>query len=186
MRGEISSEQFTLQCRKEVELIFKEGGDTDFVALIGRTLSQEADRRLGHVLPFVKRVSSDFAHAVSSKVASARVYGPIYFRIALEGMLSGSHYDKANTDEGDCNSDGSSGRHHVNQDAVLELLWQYISNDSIHTLREACGKVFADQGVRDGSLAFVKTQSLLKFQRAEAVKILGREFLAAAAEREKK
>ena len=184
VRGEMSPEQFTDECRKEVNVIFQEGGDADFVALIGRTLSQEADRRLGHVLPFVKRVSSDFAHVVSSKVASAKVYGPIYFRVALEGMVSGSYYDKNDTDE-DCNNDSRSSRHPVDQDAILDLLWQYISNDSIHTLREACGKVFADQGVRDGSLAFVKTQSLLKFQRAEAVQILGREFLAAA-ERERK
>ncbi|KAL7509267.1 hypothetical protein ACHAXN_006284 [Cyclotella atomus] len=182
VRDEITLQEFTSQCRKEAEFILRDGGDSDFVALIGRTMSQEADRRLGHMLPFVKRVSSDFAHVVSSKVASARVYGPIYFRVALEGMVSGSYYDKNDTDDGDCTSDSRSNRHSVDQDAVLELLWQYISTDTIHILREACGKVFADQGVSDGgSLAFVKTnQSILKFQRAEAIKILGREFVTAA------
>jgi hypothetical protein len=168
-----------------VENIFKGGGDVDFVAVIGRTLSQEADRRLGHVLPFVKRFGTDFAQAVSSKVASARVYGPIYFRVALEGMISGSHYDTNDAEDGDCNGDGRVNRHPVDQDAVLDLLWKYIVNDTIGTLRDACDKVFADRGVKDGSLAFVKTQSVLKFQRAEAVRILGREFLAAA-ERERK
>ena len=182
VKSDMTSEQFTLQCQKEVEFIFREGGDVNFVAVIGRTLSQEADQRLGHVLPFVKRVSTDFAQSVSSKVASARVYGPIYFRVALEGLVSGSHYDKT-TEDGDC--DNRSGKHPVDQDAVLDLLWKYVVNDTVGTLREACDKVFADRGVRDGSLAFVKTQSLLKYQRAEAVRILGREFLAAA-ERERK
>jgi hypothetical protein len=136
VRDEMTVQEFTVQCRKEAEFIFRDGGDADFVALIGRTMSQEADRRLGHVLPFVKRVGSDFAQVVSSKVASARVYGPIYFRVALEGMISGSHYDKNDIDDGDCNSDNRSNRHPVDQDAVLELLWQYVSNDTIHTLRE--------------------------------------------------
>jgi hypothetical protein len=133
----------------------------------------------------VKRFGTDFAQVVSSKVASARVYGPIYFRVALEGMISGSHYDTNDAEDGDCNGDGRVNRHPVDQDAVLDLLWKYIVNDTIGTLRDACDKVFADRGVKDGSLAFVKTQSVLKFQRAEAVRILGREFLAAA-ERERK
>ncbi|KAL3796405.1 hypothetical protein HJC23_004202 [Cyclotella cryptica] len=180
VRGEITLEQFSLSCRKEVDFILREGADVDFVAVIGRTLLQEADQRLGHVLPFVKRVGSDFAQVVTSKVASARVYGPIYFRIALEGMLSGSHYNRREPDEGDCSGGNLSDRHLVDQDAVLDLLWQYIVNDTVATLREACNKLFADQGVRDGNLAFVKTQSLLKYQRAEAVRILGREFLAAS------
>ena len=177
VKSDMTTDQFTLQCQKEVEFIFREGGDANFVALIGRTLSQEADRKLGHVLPFVKRVGTDIAQSVSSKVASARVYGPIYFRVALEGLVSGSHYDKTTEDE-DCNS--RSGRHPVDQDAVLDLLWKYVVNDTVGTLRAACDKMFSDRGVRDGSLAFVKTQSLLKYQRAEALRIIGREFVAAA------
>lgn len=184
VKGEISSEQFAAQCRKEVEFIFKEGGDVEFIELIGKTLSQEADRRLGHVLPFVKRLSTDVAHKISAKVASARVYGPIYFRVALEGVLSGSYYDN-NEKNDDCGSGSRSHRHPVDQDAVLDLLWKYVVDDTTNTLRDACNKLFADQGVRDGSLAFVKTNSLLKFQRAEPIRILGREFLAAV-ERKKK
>jgi hypothetical protein len=179
VRGEITEKQFTVSCRKEVDEILKEG-DKDFVAVIGRTLVQEADQRLGLVMPFVKGIGSGFARAVSSKVASARVYGPIYFRIALEGMVSNSYYDKNDTGDGDCSGKNRSGRHPVDQEAVLKLLWQYVVNDTVVALQEACNKVFADQGVRDGNLAFVKTQSLLKYHRAEAIRILGREFLAAS------
>ncbi|KAL7486389.1 hypothetical protein ACHAW6_011979 [Cyclotella cf. meneghiniana] len=180
VRGEITSEQFALSCQKEVNFILREGADLDFVAVIGRTLLQEADQRLGHVLPFVKRAGSDFVQVVSYKVASARVYGPIYFRIALEGMVSGSHYNRRDSDEGDCDGENLSNRHPVDQDAVLDLLWQYIVNDTVATLREACTKLFSDQGLRDGNLAFVKTQSFLKYQRAAAIRILGREFLTAS------
>ena len=185
VKGEVTSEQFAAQCRKEVEFILKEGGDVEFVELIGKTLSQEADRRLGRVLPFVKRVSADVAHQVSSKVASARVYGPIYFRVALEGVLSGAYYENNATNDGDCGTGSRAHRHPVDQDAILDLLWKYVVDDTTNTLREACNKVFADQGVRDGSLAFVKTQSLLKYQRAEPIRILGNEFLTAV-ERKRK
>ena len=181
-RGEITVDEFANSCREEATYILREGGEFSdaFLTVIGRTLLQEADGRIGYVLPFVKKASSDFGQLVTSKIASARVYAPIYFRVALEGMVSTSYYDTKSdeSDTDDCSSGKRSNKHPVDQDAVLDLLWQYVVNDSVQVLREACEKLFADRGVKDVNLAFVQTPSLLKHQRAEALKILAREFLA--------
>ena len=45
---------------------------------------------------------------------------------------------------------------------MLDLLWQYVVNDSVATIRDACEKVSDDRGIRDNSLAFVQTPSLIK------------------------
>ena len=72
---------------------------------------------------------------------------------------------------------------------MLNLLGQYVVNDSVATLRGACARVFANQGgsgdARGAGLAFVKTlpsPSLVKYQTAEAVRILARELIAASAD----
>ena len=111
-------------------------------------------------------------------------FAPVYFKAALSGLILGSFKkDDLDDDDGsDCYGRHKSNKESVDQDAVLDLLWQYVVNDTVSTLRLACEKLFSDRGVRDGSLAFVKTASLIKYQRAEAIRILAKEMLAVSAD----
>jgi len=154
-------------------------------------------------MSFVRKKLLETTRRVRSTFSNARVYAPIYFRAALEGLAlgggggPGGEYDSSSSssedDADDCSGVGGSSKsnkEHVDQDAVLDLLWQYVVNDSVATLRGACARVFADRGgssgdTRGAGLAFVKTPpspSLVKYQRAEAVRILARELIAASAE----
>mmetsp|Transcript_33302 Transcript_33302/g.69999 ORF Transcript_33302/g.69999 Transcript_33302/m.69999 type:complete len:559 (+) Transcript_33302:16-1692(+) len=187
VRGEMSMEEFVLSCRKEANFILREGGEPTaaFLRVIGRTMMEEADQRIGHVLPFVRKKLSVSSQKFRSSMANIRVYAPIYFRTALERVVSGDYDGRESDDDDDCSGGHNSRNENVDQVAVLDLLWQYVVNDSVATLREACEKVFADQGARDVSLAFVRTPSLMKYhraKRADAVRILAREMLAASAE----
>jgi len=183
-RGETTMEEFTLSCRKEANFILQGGGEPTaaFLRVIGKTLLEDADQHIGYVLPFVRKTFSDSSQKVKSSIANARVYAPIYFRAALEGLVLGSFNDRESDDPGDCSGGRQSNKEPVDQDAVLNLLWNYVVADTVATLRGACEKVFADRGASDASLAFVKAPSLIKYQRAEAIRILANEMLAAIAE----
>ena len=180
--GDETIEEFTISCRKEVELILKDGGEPAFLRVIGKTLLEEAGT--GHVLPFVRKTVSNQRQKIKSSIANARVFAPVYFKAALSGLILGSFKkdDLDDDDDSDCYGRHKSNKESVDQDAVLDLLWQYVVNDTVSTLRLACEKLFSDRGVRDGSLAFVKTASLIKYQRAEAIRILAKEMLAVSAD----
>mmetsp|Transcript_35581 Transcript_35581/g.74998 ORF Transcript_35581/g.74998 Transcript_35581/m.74998 type:complete len:680 (-) Transcript_35581:71-2110(-) len=186
VRGECTMEDLTQSCRKEANFILQEGGEPTaaFLRLIGRTLMEEADQQTGHMLPFVRKTVSDSSLKVKSSIANARLYGPIYFRAALEGLVLGAHNGGENGDSGGCSGSRKSNKDSVDQHAVLDLLWQYVVNDTVVTLREASGKVFADRPASDTSLAFVQTPSMIKYQKtkkAKAIRILAREMMAASA-----
>lgn len=55
-------------------------------------------------------------------------------------MVSGFHYDKDDEETSGCSCARRSSRHQVDQDAILDLLWQYVVNDTVVTLREASNK----------------------------------------------
>ena len=109
--------------------------------------------------------------------ASHDVSASYYFPCALIN-------DKEEEEDGDCSS-RSSNREAVDQDAILDLLWQYIVNDSVVTLRAACEKLFSDRGVNT-KLAFVETPSLLKHRRGMAIRILAKEMLSASSDMDKR
>lgn len=187
VRGEVSLDEYTSSCRKEANFILRSGGEeitAAFLRVVGSTLREEADQHIGYVLPFVRKTISESSQRVKSSIANARVYAPIYFRAALEGLVMGSSYDdgESDADDVDCTGRRKSSKEPVSQDAVLDLLWQHVLNDSVATLRAACEKVFADRGARDASLAFVKSPSMVKYQRAEAIRILANEMIAASSE----
>ena len=89
VRGERTVDQYTVSSRKEASFILQEGGEFSeaLPIVIGSTLSQKADQRLGNVMPFGRAFSSDVTQMVISKVARARVYVSIYFWAALDGLI---------------------------------------------------------------------------------------------------
>lgn len=180
VRGEYNMKQFSQHCETEVNKILRMGGEPTvaFLRVIGNTLSEEADRQIGLVVPFVRKAITNTNQKVKSIFANARVYAPVYFRATLESLVLGDHTEQYDTD--DCS--GNRTRDPVDQEAVLDLLWQYVVGDTVTVLREACDKVFADRGASDANLAFIQTPALMKYQRskkAEALRILANAFLHA-------
>ncbi|KAL7465140.1 hypothetical protein ACHAXS_005467 [Conticribra weissflogii] len=180
VRGDLTVNQFSALCRVEARKILHNGGEHAFLTVIGKTLQQESERRLGRVIPFVKKASSDIAQLITSKVAGARVYAPVYLRVAIDGMASASYYaganEKAEEEQDNC-SDRLSDTHRVDQEAVLDLLWQYVVTDCLGVMRDACEKLFADQSEKETKFAFLQTPSLIKIRKAEALGILAKELL---------
>ncbi|KAL7548475.1 hypothetical protein ACHAWF_011755 [Thalassiosira exigua] len=182
--GELTLDEYIISCQIEVCGILRGGGES-LLGVIGNTLSREANQQTGFVVPFVRKSFSDSSQKVKSSIANAKVYLPIYFRLALEGLLLGNFSGKKGEGSDDCSGSHKPSKEFVDQDAVLDLLWQYVVNDTVVTLREACAKIFADRGTRDAGYAFLQTPAWIKHQRAkraEAVRILAREMLAVSAD----
>jgi len=182
VRGDLTRDQFSASCGLEARKITQNGRDNAFLAVIGKTLQQESERRLGRVIPFVRKASSDIGQLITTKMAAARVYAPVYLRVAFEGMASGTYYSGANEQaakQDEC-ADRMSDRHRVDQDSILDLLWQYVVTDCVSVLRDACDKMFADRSEKEVNFAFVQTPSIIKARKAEALGILAKELLAVA------
>lgn len=215
--GEVSADEYASSCRREAHFVLQEGGRSGgeestaaLLWIIGTTLLEEADQHAGGAMvpmSFVRKTLLETTRRVRSTFSNARIYAPIYFRAALEGLAlggggggggPGGDYGSSSTSLEDDNADDCSGvggrnkksnKERVDQDAVLDLLWQYVVNDSVATLQGACARVFTDRGgsgdTRGAGLAFLKTPpspSLVKYQRADAVRILARELIAASTE----
>lgn len=164
----------------EVQSILKNDGEPMFLRIIGRTLLEEADNKLRR---FMRKTVSESGHKLKVAQLKMLVYGPVYLKAALSGLVMGRFNDKEEED-GDCSS-RSSNREAADQDAILDLLWQYIVSDTVATLRAACEKLFSDRGVNT-KLAFVETPSLLKHRRGTAIRILAKEMLSASSDLDKR
>ncbi len=158
VRGEVSADKYASSCRREAHFILqvggRSGGEESTAALlwiIGTTLLEEADPHAGGAMvpvSFVRKTLSKTTRRVRSTFSNARA---IYFRAALEGLSLGggrgggpggdygsSSASSEDDDADDCSGVGGrnkkSNKEHVDQDAVLDLLWQYVVNDSVATL----------------------------------------------------
>ena len=100
---------------------------------------------------------------------------PAYFRAVLGGLVLG---DVASRDEDteDCSDRRRQGSADE-RDRALELLWSYVEEDCVTTLRSAIEKFFHDRGGQHSEVEFA---NLVKYQRANIVKILGEEMIAVA------
>ena len=152
-----------------------------FLRIIGRTLLEEADNKLSR---FMRKTVSESGQKLKVAQLKMLVYFPVYLKAALSGLVMGRFNDKEEED-GDCSS-RSSNREAADQDAILDLLWQYIVSDTVATLRAACEKLFSDRGVNTKLLAFVETPSLLKHRRGTAIRILAKEMLSASSDMDKR
>ena len=158
VRGEVSADTYTSSCRREAHFILQEGGRSGgeestaaLLWIIGTTLLEEADPHAGGAMvpvSFVRKTLSKTTRRVRSTFSNARA---IYFRAALEGLSlgggrgggPGGDYGSSSASSEDDDADDCSGvrgrnkksnKEHVDQDAVLDLLWQYVVNDSVATL----------------------------------------------------
>ena len=157
----------------------KNDGEPMFLRVIGKTLLEESDNKLSR---FMRKTVSESGQKLKVAQLKMLVYGPVYLKAALSGGM-GRFNDKEEED-GDCSS-RSSNREAADQDAILDLLWQYIVNDTVATLRAACEKLFSDRGVNT-KVAFVETPSLLKHRRGTAIRILAKEMLSASSDMDKR
>mmetsp|Transcript_16195 Transcript_16195/g.37411 ORF Transcript_16195/g.37411 Transcript_16195/m.37411 type:complete len:579 (-) Transcript_16195:52-1788(-) len=175
IKGQTSGDAFRQSCAKEAHFLLREGADPKLLILIGQTLVQEANSRLNNAaVSIVHRTLRDAKRKTKTQLLRSRINLPAYFRAALEGLVMGDVARSRDEDTENCSPRRRRGTADE-RDKALELLWSFVEEDIGTTLRNAIEKFFHDSRGQDSAVAFA---NLVKYQRANAVKILGEEMIA--------
>ena len=184
MDGSETAHEFAKSCREEALKIAEGSFGATFCSTIGSSFQMEADEFLGFHTSFVhghtaraKANASSLSNnlkIVGAGISAARAGRKAYREVETiqKGMQTKSTIEGETPDMDELEAALAAQTLEDTLPAILEFAWAINVRDIHRTLKHVCHKLFVDAGV---SLE-------VRQARAEAIRIMGREFLAVGKE----